>query len=101
MPTEIIHSPAPWELQNVLGCASIYDANGQDIGYLSGISDLDLNAVNGILIVMAPEMLAALQAVCREYPEERDGMDWKEPTPPHVKRCRSVLEKVRSLCPPK
>jgi hypothetical protein len=71
------HSPAPWRLEDVQGCASIFDAEGQDIGYLSGIADLEQNDTNGRLMVAAPALLAdrdRLQAEADRWRKVAEGL---------------------------
>ena len=58
---ETKHSDAPFTIDDVPGCASIYDATGQEIAYLSGLADEDENQANGQLFLAAPDLLAACE----------------------------------------
>lgn len=68
------HSLGPWSFRDEPGCRSIYDVNGQDIAYTSGLNDDDEDQANARLMATASQLLVTLRTFAAlALPEDGTG----------------------------
>jgi hypothetical protein len=84
------HTKEPWSVGGPTGCINQLKIN-PSIGVVYGAGEEIM--ANARLIAAAPDLLAALQLICSEYPARRDGMD-NQILPVGIKAGRAAIAKA-------
>lgn len=83
------HTPGPWWLvETTEHGRPVFNIRAESGGVARVHKD------DAALLLAAPDLLAALKMICSEWPESRDGMDYRGPLPLGIKAARLAISKA-------